>query len=241
MVDRLRTTPHGYILILSHMRSGSSLLLHLLQTSSEINGCGERNTTYERQTDLTLLAIKSMSARQQSLLANYSADQINHTRFVKSEDLLLLPSVYPIILTREPKGAIESMVDVLGRFYDFDINDALAHYRERLPTLARYAELLQSHGRMLSLTYDELVHETDVSLVRIRSYLALQSELSSRYSTFDFTGKRGDPSPRIQSGKVLGESKRYLDVISSTDLRQLTELYDTCHAAIRTSRALSSD
>lgn len=235
VVDRLRPASHRYILILSHMRSGSTLLLHLLMTSPEISGCGERNTVYRNCNDLAMLALKSNLARPRKHWATYSVDQINHTRFVQSIELLAHPSVYPIILLREPQAAIGSMVDVLGQYYDFGVNDALEHYRERVSTLTHYAEFLRVHGRMMSLTYDELLDNTRNSVLRLKDYLELDVELSEKYSAFDFTGKRGDPSSRILAGRVLTERTQRPDVVKPADLAELTAHFHSCLSASRNS------
>ena len=60
------------------MRSGSSLLLHVLMTSPEISGCGERNRIYRDDEDLAILAIKSNLAQREKYRASHSVDQINH-------------------------------------------------------------------------------------------------------------------------------------------------------------------
>jgi len=215
------------------MRAGSSLLLHLLLTNPDISGCGERNSQYLDDQDLIKLAIKSNIGQRKKRWASYSVDQINHTHLVQSKRLLVHPSVFPIILIREPREAIGSMVDVLGQFYDFGINDALTYYHERISTLTRYAELIRPNGRLMSLTYAELVADTQNTLLRLRDYLGLGSELSDHYSTFDFTGTRGDPSSRIQAGRVLTKREHHDCNINSADLDELSELYDNCLDALR--------
>ena len=228
LVDRLRSATHRYILILSHMRSGSSLLLHLLMTSPDISGCGERNRIYRDDEDLAIFGIKSNLGQREKYRASYSVDQINHTHFLPSESLLLRPSVIPIILLREPQGAIGSMVDVFGLSSDFGIDDAIDHYRERVTTLARYAKLFASQPRPLFLTYDKLVDETQNSLSMLKDYLELQTELSDQYSTFSFTGRQGDRSSRIQAGRVLSRRTNHGVEIDPVTLNELQAIFNEC-------------
>lgn len=232
-VDRLRSAPHRYILILSHMRSGSSLLLHLLMTSSQVSGCGERNTVYRNERDLVTLAIKANYAQREKRWASYSVDQINHTRFVPSDDLLLHPSVYPVVLIREPRHAINSMVNVLGQHYEFGIDDAHEYYRKRISTLTQYANLLREHGRIASLTYDELVNDTPNSLLKLKGYLGLSTELSDRYPTYDFTSIRGDPSSRILAGQIVANHTIRTNKVESSDSAELMKLFRECLRASR--------
>ena len=233
IVDRLRSAPHRYILILSHMRSGSSLLLHLLMTSPVISGSGERNTTYRDEDDLAIFAIKSNLAHRERFWASYSVDQVNHSHFLPTEDLMLHPSVLPIILFREPQGAIGSMVDVLSRFHNFGIDDAIEHYRERVTTLARYATILKTHGRMMALTYDDLIADTEHSLLGLKDNLGLPTPLSATYSTFPFTGRQGDPSSRIQAGRVLPRRTDHAIEIDSAILNEMIAIFEQCMIVCR--------
>lgn len=228
MADRLRSAPHRYILILSHMRSGSSLLLHLLMTSPEISGCGERNTAYRNEDDLAMFAIKSTLGSRGRIRASYSVDQVNHTHFLPAENLLLHASVLPIILFREPEGAIGSMVEVFSRIRRFSVEEATTHYRERVTTLARYATILRRHGCLMALTYDELVNDTQRSLIRLSDHIGLRTPLADVYSTFPFTGRLGDRSSRIHTGRVLPARTDHGVEIDGAVLDEMTVIFDNC-------------
>src|SRR5262245_57001546 len=56
--------PASTILILGHMRSGSTLLLHILLTNPEVIGCGERNAVYRSPEDFDKLEIASRFAQR---------------------------------------------------------------------------------------------------------------------------------------------------------------------------------
>jgi hypothetical protein len=226
--DSVTPGTHRYVLILSHMRAGSSLLLHLLLGSREIRGGGEQNSTYRDTDDLVKLAIKTMLQQPSRFMARYSVDQINHTRMVESTELLTNPVVCPIILLREPRGAIGSMVDVLGKHYGFRLTDATAYYRERLTALLQYVQELRQTRELLLLTYGEMVDESERSLHRLEEYLGLHGSLSHRYPVEDFSGVKGDPSSRIKAGRILAP-RRHEDLdIDPRQLQELTGLYRDC-------------
>ena len=231
LFDQLRSTPHRYVLILSHMRSGSSLLLHLLMTSREVSGWGERNRTYRDARDLYALAIKANLSRPRRLLATVSVDQVNHTHFLPAEELLLHPRVVPIILYREPAESIGSMVDTFNRFGRFSVSEGIAHYRERVATLTRYARVLREHRDVLALTYDDLVLEPTIALRRLQDYVGLESPLSEEYSIYPFTGRQGDPSERISTGKILSPRRDHGIQMDATILQELQSLYEACNLA----------
>ena len=203
-------------------------MLHLLMTNPAISGCGERNTPYRDEQDLVTLGIKSIIARKEKRFASYFVDQLNHTHFLPSDDLLLHPAVMPIILFREPQDAIASMVDVFNQFGDFTVDEGVEYYRERVTKLSHHAAELTANNRMMALTYDELVGDTDNVLNRLKDYVALPTPLSSEYATFPFTGRQGDPSSRIRAGKVLPGRTNHGVEIDAATLDELQVIYDEC-------------
>lgn len=235
-IDGLRVDPHRYVLILSHMRSGSSLLLHLLLTSREISGIGERNSAYRSADDLAILAIKANWLRRGRRLARYSVDQLNHTHWLPAEELLAHPQVIPIILFRNPVDTIGSMADVFPQFGEFNLEDGVEHYRERVRTLTRYAEIMRPHSRLFVLTYDELVIDTGDVLRRLQEYLELKSRLVANYPTHDFTGRFGDPSSRIGEGRILPPRRHTNINIDASTLAELEAIYDRCRRVTRINR-----
>jgi hypothetical protein len=202
-------------------------------TSPEVSGCGERNKPYRDEDDLAVFAIKSNLAHRGKRLATYSVDQVNHTHFLPSERLLLDPSVLPIILFREPRATVCSMVDVFNPIFPFRVVDGIKHYRERVTNLTRYAKLLGSNRTFISLTYDDLVDDTQASLHKLENYLGLSTDLSDHYSTYNFTGILGDPSQRIHAGRIL--PRRSVDNIDidAQELDVLRAIYDECVGVTR--------
>lgn len=133
--------PQVSLLLLAHMRSGSSLLHHLLVSHPDVIGCGERNAAYASVRDLERLRVDAY-ARQGGLLRvhRYVTDQINHDRFGVSEEVLTDARVRVIFLIRAPGASIASMVHVLGRLYPgVTVDGSAAYYTERLATLSRSA------------------------------------------------------------------------------------------------------
>lgn len=202
--DRYAGGPQTVLLLLAHMRSGSTLLHHLLISHPEITGRGERNATYAGEQDLQRLRVDVYAHRGGLLRCHrYVTDQVNHDRFLAAEGLLNHPGVRTVFLIREPEASIASMARVLGEFYDTSAEEAVAYYGDRLATLARYARLLQTPSPAFFLTYDDLVLHTEPALQGLSAFLGLKSVLSARYRRFEFTGQRGDPSATIHSGRIV--------------------------------------
>lgn len=206
---RLLGVPEGVVLVLGHMRSGSSLLLHLLMTRPEVLAAGERNTAYRSAAELDLLARDCFLVNRKPFgRVRYVADQLNHDRFLPEPQLILHHHVWPILLARRPGPAIGSMVRTFAGFG----HDAAAHaayYTARVETLTEYAALLRRAGRAPRLlTYEALTADPVRALEPLRRDLGLPGPFEAQYATHRFTGVRGDPSETLRSGAVRPDRGR---------------------------------
>ncbi|UCF20545.1 MAG: sulfotransferase domain-containing protein [Gemmatimonadota bacterium] len=231
--NRIGGKPPGIVFLLAHMRSGSTLVSHILSSHPLVLGCGERNATYASPRDLDRLEADARYTRRQFLHSyRYVIDQINHTRFLPAEELLNHPRVSKIFLIREPRDSIASMADVLGRHYGTTVDEAVAYYLERLQALARYSELLENRDTAIALTYEGLLAHPEANLLRLSDFLGLEPRLSQRYRRFAFTGSRGDPSETIQEGRIVTDRpQRHMD-LSTDDLARVRAVYDLCRATL---------
>src|ERR1051326_2279500 len=150
------------VLILGHMRCGSTLLLHLLLTSSEIISYGERNASYSSLEDLDKLEIASRIAQRAPLRRiRYCADQINHDRFTPNIGLLRDNRVRCVFLIRDPQFAIPSILNLTRNYYaPWSVARAVDYYSSRLAALAGYANHITGHQEWLALKYDDVVYDT---------------------------------------------------------------------------------
>ena len=227
--EKHSSRPPRYVLILAHMRSGSTLLNHILMSHADILGCGERNAAYTSADDLALLRFHAHYHRKQFFKPyRYFVDQINHNQFIQDADFLNHPRIMKIFLIREPAASVTSMVKVLGKYYGTTLEQSVAYYTERLPRLAAYAQALQDARQAFFLTYDDLIQHTNASLLNLQKFLDLPTPLSEQYQTFEFTGKQGDPGENIQRGSIYqAASPDRLD-IPCEDLAKIQQAYEHC-------------
>jgi hypothetical protein len=200
-----------YILVLSHMRSGSSLLHHLLQTHPSILGAGESNRVYQDAGDLRRLSLWVHVERDALLrFRPFVTDQINHNEKLRNLSLLMREDVSTVILIRKPLAAVASILRLTADFYgsSWDAGRAIGYYLARIDGLVEAAATLRGSPARppLLVTYENLILDTRKALDAIQSHLRLDRPLSPDYHTFPFTGRRGDPSERIRSGRILPES-----------------------------------
>lgn len=232
--DRGRAEPRTIVWILAHVRSGSTLLMHLLSSHPEILGAGERNAVYESAGDLRKLEVDSFFLRRQLFNDfDFVVDQMNHDHLLPHDSLLDHPRVKKIFLIREPRASIASSVRVLGKHYGTTRQQAVTLYLGRLRTLARYAQLSTDSTSQAFLSYEALVQNPPGVLERLRTWLGVTARIEETYRTFDFTGSRGDPSDRIRSGRIRDDlPPRQIDLEPELADR-LQARYDEVRALLR--------
>jgi hypothetical protein len=232
---RARARSAGYapelVWILSHMRSGSTLLTHLAASHRDVISAGERNAIYATPADLDrAVAEVHVEAFALRMRARYVLDQINHDRFVADERLFLHPRVRALVLVREPQGALSSMLALFGRTRGWGIEECLAAYLSRLGTLERWAGSMDERARWIE--YDDLARDSRRAAIDLSRWLALEPPLSGeRYRLRPFTGRRGDKSDRIRSGRVLTPAV-HATAIDAAHLRFAREAFDRAREAL---------
>lgn len=193
-----------FVLTLGHMRSGSSLLIHLMANHPEISAFGESQIKYRSLTDL-----KTLRSRCQAIHAEKAAvwylDKVLHDYYI--DDPILIQKLFSrIVLTyRDPNSTLASMVHTKTQFNG---NESLETYRnyycQRLQSLAIQLKML-APNTVCAVHYETLTSEPEPELQRIQHLLELKSPLSTTYELMETSGKRGlgDPSKTILEKRIL--------------------------------------
>jgi hypothetical protein len=225
--------PPQIVFIMGHMRSGSTLLTHILISNAELIGCGERNVPYRLEDDLDKLEIAARRS-QRSLFrgVSYVVDQINHDEFTPDTDLFKSERIRCIFLIREPEEAIQSLLRLTQPSSDpWSVERAIDYYVARLNSLSVFRERVG--GRAIALTYSELVDHATETLKRLSSFLSMTSPLEPEYLIQTFTGRRGDTSERISSGRIARGTFEGTFPISECQRERINEAYFSCLANLR--------
>jgi hypothetical protein len=190
------------IMVLSHMRSGSSLLTQLLASHDEILGYGELHLGYQRTRSLWAMNGKiAWVTRTPRPRSRYVVDKVLHN-YLLTEDAfegIRRDLAAKIFLVREPAGALRSLVASFG----LSENDALHYYNSRLRTLATLAGTVEG-GDAVALTYDQVLGETAEAFRLLEEYLGLGRPLQERYQPH---ARGADPSANLQTGRILRDDK----------------------------------
>lgn len=225
-IMRLRK-PYQYLLVLSHMRSGSSLLTHILASNPAIAGYGETHLDYHSPAEARLLPCQVLLGQRTLWYGKerYALDKILHSDHLSPAQIKFLPvpSTRLIFLLREPEAAMSSIINTLG----YSREKASAYYCSRLEDLGALARKVAAAHPFVFITYTQLLEETDATFRLLEDYLALPVPLSEEYELSRATGVLGvgDPSDTIKKGRIVRKPKREMVALPPAILDRVESAY----------------
>jgi hypothetical protein len=225
---QLRITPYRILFILSHMRSGSSLLTHILNSNPEIIGYGETHLNYASEANIKDLIFK-VYWRFKDLNMNhqYVLDKILHNHKILDDNLLKSQKISVIFLLREPQKTLGSILTIKPHLNE---EEALKYYCERLKKIEEYAKLINNPQRTLLIQYHQLINQTSSVFAALQDFLATKAGFSEKYQVLKTTGVRGigDSSENIKSGQIIKQKKELNINLSSHIIKQGEQVFDNC-------------
>ncbi len=214
---RFRKKPFRILFILSHMRSGSSLLTHLLNSNPEIIGYGETHINYSSELDFKTLMFKVYwTIKDYQMNHKYVLDKVLHNHKFLADDFLVSDQVYSLFLIREPQRTLASILEIKPHWSE---EKALNYYQERLEILESYAKLINNKKQSFFITHEQLINQTDLVFNSLKKFLQTRTSFSEQYETLRTTGRRGigDSSENIKAGRII-RNRRQLDTKFSGEL-----------------------
>jgi hypothetical protein len=221
-----------YILVLSHMRSYSSLLCHILGSHPQIAGYAEMHQSYRNRLDLMRLRVRAFRSLGGVLDGRFVLDKILHGQYTVSDSILNHPAVLPIFLVRRPGPSLTSIVEMGRRRPDVgwysDKAAVTGYYESRLEELARLAARVDR--TFLFLRAEDIIDETARALQSLRSFLGLEQPLEESYSLFEHTGEPGwgDESTNIREGRIVRDRRASVVDFEDVLLSRASLAYDVC-------------
>jgi hypothetical protein len=229
------------VILLGHMRCGSSLMVHILTSNPDIAGVGETELPYRSIADLERLPPHVYLLLRQLRPSKLVLDKILHDELFAKELLLAENCTFPI-MAREAISSVRSMVSTLPGWFAKNstcsgdvLTQAADYYRRRLDTLCQYAETLSRTGKCRYFTYEDLLERSSEVFRMLEQCLNLRYPLSERYAIGPKTGVLGfgDPSDNIKRGFIDRSIVRDPIVIPEKLAEQLTEHYRSFDARMR--------
>ncbi|WP_405420062.1 hypothetical protein [Marinobacter flavimaris] len=231
-----------YLFIISHMRSRSTVLSHVLGSNPGVCGYSELHRSYRNKTDFLKMRVNLYHDLKCDFSNKYILDKILHNRLEISPEMLEAMKPRVIFLLREPESTIKSIIRMRDRVgqknkqsdagWHDKARSAAEYYCSRLVELSRYADAL--NGNYFFLESDDLVDKTDQILNELTDWLKLKQPLANNYEMFENTGKPdyGDPSEAIKTGAITRtESNSKIEIPG--DIRHEVNLaYEKCRLGL---------
>lgn len=227
----LVTCKTNYLFLLSHMRSRSTVLSHILGSNPGICGYSELHRSYRSRMDLLKMRVELYEDTRRELSNKMLLDKLLHNECWISDDIFASEKPKVVMLLREPEATLRSIINMghrTGVAWYKDPAEAADYYCSRLATLERYAQRLR--GRYFYVDADDLVSQPDSVLSDLSSWLGLQQSLEKSYSRFANTGRRGygDSSEHIRAGVIKKTSGHPEVVLPVEVLERAVQSYRQC-------------
>lgn len=242
VVIKLNGLPNKYLIILGHMRSGSTLLVHILASNPQIMGAGENYLKYSSPDALQDLSLKLGTFFDRwKIEQEYVMDKILHNTLDPDQSVLSMPNAYYLFLLREPSKTLLSLRGLNRRYEPFAYDTTseegcLEYYVSRLGRLEQLAKQLPDGKRGLFITYDQLINQTESTFAEMQEWLGLRNPLSKEYRLHSKTGDgvTGDLSENIKSGKIQKERDTKDSEIEPRILAEAQEAHRKCLETLST-------
>jgi hypothetical protein len=236
-----RSRPCRILFILSHMRSGSSLLTHILNSNPDIIGYGETHIQYTSEIDFKRLMLKVYWEAQEfrtlrdiknlSMNQKYILDKVLHNNKFADDEFLLSDNLYSIFLLREPRRSLASIASLKPHLNEEQI---LNYYAGRLSMLEQYARLIDSKKRSLLITYHQMIKQTDLVFEALQKFLEIGGGFSEDYQLLKTTGMRhvGDHQGNINAGRIVRTPRPLETQLSEDAEKKGRESFERCGATL---------
>lgn len=182
------------VLLLGHMRCGSTALANVLCAHPAISGYGESHIDHGAPSAPGRLVLNQIGAGRWKPAARLLFDKVLHDRL----DTGVPPAFFTaraLFLTRAPEPAIASILALFASLGSREYPDpasATAYYCARLHRLAELWQRFPA-DRRLALRQETLIADPDATLARISQFLALDPALANAYRASPTRPGAGDP------------------------------------------------
>ncbi len=229
-----RRTRH--VFILSHMRSRSSLLAHILGSHPDIVGYRELLIAYTSRRGLLAQRAELFGEFPHAPSNPWLLDKILHETYALAPGVLRPVDPSLLFLVREPRGTLDSLLRMYAKHapaVDHPRQRALEHYTHRLGSLVRDAQRLP--GRKRLLLSDELLARPAGVLEELTGWLGLSEPLSPEYRQFRHSGQPlyGDTSSKLASNRIVVTEPASSEPLPGALLEKAEGAFRKCLAELR--------
>jgi len=227
--------PVRYLFIISHMRSRSTLLSHVLGSHPEISGYVETHIRYRGALDFLRLRRRVSVATGRKVLTRYVMDKLVASDCIDSA-LIDKMGISPIFLVRKPEDSIRSTCTMMQpRNPQKYLDKSFKYYVQRVRWLEHCCATLSTKGIFIESA--SLISRTAEVFQLIQEQLKLSVPLTESYQVFRETGQAvmGDPSKMIKEGQIIRDGRKSYEgefVVPPEMLAEARAAYESCVAVL---------
>jgi len=198
----------SFVFLVSHMRSYSSLLGHLLAQTRSIDGYSELHRAYTTEDDLERMASDVRATLDGPLMGDRLFDKLLHRACTIDPAIVARDDVRIILSVRTPAATLASLVALGSRDdsvrWAADPERALLHYQRRLEDIRELAKCAPDAALLVA---DDLFRSPRSILDEIGVFLGLDEPVPEHYRLQPLTGHKrsGDSSAKIRSGVIRND------------------------------------
>ena len=201
-----------YIFILSAMRSGSTLLQHIVGQVPNVLSAGETKIEYESEADFEQLKRHLLEYNDIAEEGNYRyMEKCVHRRYYREPVPGDSMRIKYLFITRNPIPAMSSLLEQEGWPYTESMSSAAWYYDDRLKALVEFAQKLDRKTAAF-VSYEDLVADPEPHLERLTRFLEVEKPLTNTYPKQRWTAKMslGDVSDNIKASRILPDKRKNL-------------------------------
>ena len=228
----------SYLFVVSHVRSRSTLLSHILGSHPKIEGYLEWGKEYKSKKDFIRLRLQSWKEFKWHS-PQYLMDKVLYKELIPTAQCLMQNPTKCILLIRNPRETIRSKL--AASFEEDEITKSSPewitnYYCEMTQEIVNLARQLPEKQWMF-VDSKKLIENPNDILKEIQIFLELEEPLTTNYQIYGGTGnpQLGDSTRNIKAGKILNLDKTRYDniVIENHFLEKAEQAFEEACESIK--------
>jgi Sulfotransferase domain len=221
-----------FVILLSSMRCGSSMLTQIICSHDEVVGFGETHINYDSDDSFVeLIRRTKWERRQWRFSATRFFDKVLHAELIENMELLSEMPVDWIVLHRSGEACVRSMM----RTFSMTPEHASEYFARQWSVIDNWVKYLEGNpdSRITAIGYEDIISNPDEALTKLSDYLGIRPALRSEYTIQRGAGRSGagDPSGQLEHGRVV-KTDHVLDPEIDPDILQRLQAVDAKNRAL---------
>lgn len=244
MLERIKNLFQGrgeprHIFVISAMRSGSTLMQHVIAQPPCVLSAGETKIEYTGPEKLEalrkhLFTYENISEGDRNSRPWVYLEKCVHDRYLPAIPPIENPQMRFVFILRHPHPALTSLMKLKGWPYTESVESAHWYYTHRFASIIKLAEGIGEPENAYFLSYEDFLENPEPHLAALTRFLGFKEPLKSVYPEQKWTAKLslGDVSENIRSRKIVSYEKKPLIDMPDELKASLEETYRTAQSEL---------